>query len=161
VSTAPARTCPIDARAATLVRQYDAKGDLELLFIRQIASAETTFDSLQRALDKLYAAAELDDVKIDRLTRAQSRAQRMQTIALRELKDLQARRNLIERFPDQTKDCPPLGDHFCHIGEHPIVKPIPPMHRGRLYPPTDHRRMRYSTPEEGRFKHLVPDEEAA
>jgi hypothetical protein len=158
-STAPATSCPIDARAASLARRYTAKGDLELLFIRQIAAAETTFNSLQRALDRLYAATELDDVKIDRLTRAQSRAQRMQTIALKELKDLQQRRNLFERFPDQTKDCAPLADHFCYVGQHPAIKPIPPMHRGRLDPPLDNRPMRVSY--EGGIKHLVVDEAAA
>ena len=158
MSTAPTPLCPIDARAASLARQYAAKGDLELLFIRQIAAAEITFDSLQRALDKLYAAADLDDVKIDRLTRAQSRAQRMQTVALKELKDLQHRRNLIERFPDQTKDCAPLADHFCHVGENPMVTPINPIYRGRLYPPLDNKRMTYST---SGIKRLVPDEDAA
>ena len=126
MNSAPSPKCPIDARAANLARQYHAKGDLELLFIRQIAASEVTFDSLQRALDKLYAAAELDDVKIDRLTRAQSRAQRMGTIALKELTSLQARRNIIERFPEQTKDRPPLGDHFSYVGENPFVRPYTP-----------------------------------
>ena len=126
MSTAPTPLCPIDARAASLARQYAAKGDLELLFIRQIAASEVTFDSLQRALDKLYAAADLDDVKIDRLTRAQSRAQRMGTVALKELTSLQARRNIIERFPEQTKDRPPLAEHLSFVGENPFVRPYTP-----------------------------------
>lgn len=158
IATAPAPQCPIEARAAVLARQYNAKGDLELIFIREIASAETTFNSLQRAIDKLCAAVVLDDIKIDRLSRAQTRYQRMQTAALKELKDLQQRRNLTERFPEQTHGCPPLADHLSHVGESPRIKPIPPLLRGRLYPPTDHRPMRVSTPSEGNIKHLVPDE---
>ena len=161
IAKAPASECPIEARAAVLARQYNAKGELELMFIREIASAETTFHSLQRAIDKLFAAAVLDDIKIDRLSRAQSRYQRMQTAALKELKDLQQRRNLLERFPEQTHGCPPLADHVSHVGESPRIKPIPPLLRGRLHLPTDHRRMRVSTPSEGNIKRLVPEEASA
>jgi len=158
VATAAAtQQCPIDTRAAVLARQYRAQGDLELIFVRQIASAETTFNSLQRAIDRLNAAAEIDDVRIDRLSRSQARSQRMQTNALKELKELQQRRNLIERFPDQTKDCPPLADHFAYVGEHPIIKPIPPLMRGRLYPPLDNTRMRFSEPDPTKHAKGIPD----
>ncbi len=152
---------PTQASAAALARQYNAKGELELMFVREIASAETTFHSLQRAVDKLCAAEAVDDIKIDRLSRAQSRYQRMQTAALKELKDLQQRRNLTERFPEQTHGCPPLADHVSHVGESPRIKPIPPLLRGRLHLPTDHRRLRVSTPSEGNIKHLVPEEAPA
>jgi hypothetical protein len=134
VSIAATPPCPIDARAAILARQYNAKGDLELMFVRQIASAETTFNSLQRALDHLYSAPELDCRKIDTLTRAQARAQRMAAVALKDLRDLQDRRNLIERFPEQTKDRPPLASHVSFVGETPFIRPYTPPQPRSVYP---------------------------
>lgn len=83
---------PAAARAAQLARRYSPKGELELLFIRQIASAELTFNSLQRAIAALLASPSLDEraeIRIERLTRAQARAQRMLATALKELKALQ------------------------------------------------------------------------
>ena len=162
----PAATpeCPIDARAAALARQYNAKGDLELIFIRAIAAAEITFHSIQRNIDQLCAAETLDDVKIDRLSRTQARYHRIQTSALKELRDLQQRRNTIERFPDQTKDCAPLADHILHVGDRPHIEPIPLLMRGRLHPPLDNTRWRYSDPDPKArakglpdIKRLVPD----
>lgn len=83
---------PAAARAAQLARRYSPKGELELLFIRQIASAELTFNSLQRAIAALLASSNLDEraeIRVERLTRAQARAQRMLATALKELKALQ------------------------------------------------------------------------
>ncbi len=119
----------LSAAGARLSSQYRAKGDLELYFIRQIAGCQLTVEAIQRNIDRLCSAEEIDDQRIDRLTRAQSRAQRMETIALKELKDLQARRNIAERFPDQTRDRPPLGDHFCYVGAEPLVRPPSPPQR--------------------------------
>lgn len=114
----------IDAAVADLCSLYHAKGDLELMFVRQIAGAQFTLDALERSLIKLTTAAELDIPAIDRITRIQSREQRRMTVALKELKDLQERRSLIQRFPEQTQGLPPLANHFCHVGAQPIVAPF-------------------------------------
>ena len=83
---------------------------------------------------------------------------------LEELAALQDRRNVLARFPDQTKDCPPLADHTLFIGERPKIKPIPVLLRGRLHSPIDNTPMRVSAPDpsaraNGRpdIKRLVPD----
>ncbi|MEP7367024.1 MAG: hypothetical protein ABI972_27510 [Acidobacteriota bacterium] len=115
---------PIDDAVARLTRQYKAEGDIELMFIRQIAAAQVTYESLQRAIDTLLAAADLNDLRIDRLSRAKAREQRQQTTALKELKDLQQRRNAIERFPTQTQDFPPLANHADFIGLPSKIKPL-------------------------------------
>jgi hypothetical protein len=157
MQAAPAPIHPIDDAVARLTRQYNAKGDLELYFVRQIAATQITYESLQRAIDTLMAAADLDDVRIDRLSRAKAREQRQQTIAMKELKDLQQRRNLLERFPDQTKDCAPLADHILYVGEQPHIKPIPLLLRGRLHPPLDNTRWRHSDPDPKALAKGLPD----
>jgi len=94
VSPAPASD-PFAARAAQLAREHSAHGELELLFVRQIASAEATFLSLERALARLAHRPRLDarsEARLERLTRAQARAQRILTTALKELHALQALR---------------------------------------------------------------------
>jgi len=154
----------IDNLAAQFAQHYSARGDLELMFCREIASARVTFDSLQRAVNSLDPLNEAQSLQIDRLSRAQARYQRMESNALKELKDLQARRNIIDRFPDQTKDCAPLADHTAFVGEIPLLKPIPPQLRGRLYPPLNQAPMRFSEPDPAKaaagipnIKRLVPD----
>ncbi|MEP7363161.1 MAG: hypothetical protein ABI972_07895 [Acidobacteriota bacterium] len=148
---------PVDDAVARLTRQYNAKGDLELYFVRQIAAAQITYESLQRNIDSLLAAVDYNDARMDRLSRAKAREQRQLTIALKELKDLQQRRNLLERFPDQTKDCPPLADHVLYIGEHPHIKPIPPLLRGRMLSPTDHTPRTVSQPDPEKRAKGIPD----
>lgn len=86
---------PIAQRTAQLAREYAAAGELELLFVRQIASAEATFHSLQRAIERLAAAPRLTEraeARLERLTHAQARSQRILTTALKELKALQLHR---------------------------------------------------------------------
>ena len=131
MQAAPAINTPIDDAVARLTRQYKVEGDIEVMFIRQIAAAQVTYESLQRAIDTLLAAAEPNDSRIERLSRAKAREQRQQTTALRELKDLQQRRNAIERFPSQTEGRPPLADHSDFIGLPPKIRPFltPPRHR--------------------------------
>jgi hypothetical protein len=145
----------IDTLAAELAKQYNAKGDLELMFVRQLASASVTYDSLQRAINSLDPSTDAGCAQIDRLSRTQVRYQRMQAVAIKELKGLQERRNIAERFPDQTRDCAPLADHTLFIGEKPRVKPVHWSARGRMPSPLDNTPMRVST--EGGIKHLVPD----
>ncbi|MEP7367794.1 MAG: hypothetical protein ABI972_31420 [Acidobacteriota bacterium] len=154
----------IEDAAARLASLYKAQGDLELYFIRQIAAAQITVESLNRAIHTLSSAADPNDARIDRLSRAKAREQRQEICAIKELRTLQDRRNILARFPDQTKDCPPLADHTLFIGERPKIKPIPVLLRGRLHSPVDHNRMRVSEPDptaraNGRpdIKRLVPD----
>ena len=147
----------IDTLAAQFAQHYSARGDLELMFCREIASARVTFDSLQRAVNSLDPLDDAQSLKFDRLSRMQARYQRMETAALKELKDLQARRNISERFPDQTKDCPPLADHTPFIGEIPFIKPIPPLLRGRLYPPLNHTPMTTNAPDPATLAKGIPD----
>ncbi len=100
-SPAPASD-PLAARAAQLARAHSAHGELELLFVRQIASAEATFLSLERALARLAHRPRLDarsEARLERLTRAQARAQRILTTALKELYALQARRAAAQLNP--------------------------------------------------------------
>ena len=78
----------IAAAVAQLTALYHAKGDLELSFVRQIAGAQFTIDSLERTVLKLSSADEPDTAAIDRLTRIQARKQRMLAVALKELKGL-------------------------------------------------------------------------
>ena len=115
----------IAAAVAQLTALYHAKGDLELSFVRQIAGAQFTIDSLERTVLKLSAAGELDAVTIDRLTRIQARKQRMLAVALKELKGLQSLRNAILQYPDQTENMPPLADQMPFIGYPPKIRPIP------------------------------------
>ena len=157
MQAAPAPINLIDDAVARLTRQYNAKGELELYFVRQIAAAQITYESLQRAIDTLMAAADLNDVRIDRLSRAKAREQRQQTVAVKELKDLQQRRNLLERFPDQTKDCPPLADHILYVGEQPHIKPIPLLLRGRMASPVDHTPRTTNQPDPQKLAKGMPD----
>jgi len=147
----------IDDAAARLAQHYKAHGDLELMFIRQIAATQVTFESLQRALDTLSAAADPNDARIDRLSRAKAREQRQQIYAVKELKALQDRRNVLERFPDQTKNCPPLADHTPFVGEQPQIKPIPLLLRGRLPSPVDNTPRRTTQPDPSKIGTGIPD----
>ncbi|MEP7362881.1 MAG: hypothetical protein ABI972_06465 [Acidobacteriota bacterium] len=122
---APTPESTIDAAITRLTAHYHAKGDLELHFIRQIAGAQFTLDALQRALNKISTAGDPDDRRVDRITKSQARTQRMHNAALKELKDLQTRRGLQERFPEQTKDAPPLADHTPHVGYNAPIMPLP------------------------------------
>lgn len=115
----------IAAAVAQLTALYHAEGDLELSFVRQIAGAQFTIDSLERTVLKLSAAGEPDAATIDRLTRVQARKQRMLTVALKELKGLQSLRNAILQYPDQTENMPPLADQLPFIGCPPKIRPIP------------------------------------
>jgi len=123
---APSPEALIDAAVKQLTTLYHAKGDLELSFIRQIAGAQFTIDSLERTVTRLSAADEPDAATIDRLTRIQARKQRMITVAIKELKGLQSLRNAIELFPVQTQDLPPLADQMPFIGFRPKIIPLPP-----------------------------------
>lgn len=154
----------IDAAAERLAGLYKAQGDLELYFVRQIAAAQITIESLNRAIHTLSFSDDPNDARIDRLSRAKAREQRQEIYAIKELAALQDRRNVLARFPDQTKDCPPLADHTLFIGERPKIKPIPVLLRGRLHSPIDNTPMRVSAPDpsaraNGRpdIKRLVPD----
>lgn len=158
----------IGVSAAKLATQYKAHGELELMFVREIASAKVTFDSLQRAVNSLDPAVEANAVHIELLSRAKIRYQRMKTIAIRELRALQGCRNILERFPDQTRDCAPLADHTPFIGNNPAIKPISALLRGRLASPRDHTPMRSTEPDPERrakglpdIRRLVPDPAAA
>lgn len=166
----PARTPEslIDVAAAQFATLYKAHGDLELMFCREIASAKVTFDSIQRAVNALDPAVEANATQIDRLSRSQVRYQRIQTVAIRELKQLQERRNIMERFPDQTRDCAPLADHTPFVGDKPAIRPIPALLRGRFTSPLEHTPMRVADPDPAKraaglpdIKHLVPDHAAA
>lgn len=164
MQAAPVLINPIDDAVARLTRQYNAKGEIELYFVRQIAAAQVTFESLQRAIGTLLAAADPNDIRIDRLSRAKAREQRQQTIAVKELKEMQQRRNLLERFPDQTKDCPPLADHILYVGEHPHIKPVPLLQRGRMVSPVDHTPRIFNQSDPAKLakgipniKQLIPD----
>jgi hypothetical protein len=147
----------IDNLATQFAQCYSARGDLEFMFCREIASARVTFDSLQRAVNSLNPFDEAQSRQLDRLSRMQTRYQRMETTALKELKDLQARRNILERFPDQTKDCAPLAEHTAFVGEVPFIKPIPAVLRGRLRSPLDHTPMRFSEPDAAKLAKGIPD----
>jgi hypothetical protein len=156
-ATATATAPSIEGAAARLADLYKAKGDLEVYFIRQIAAAQITIESLNRAIHTLDAAAEPDYARIDRLSRAKAREQRQEIYALKEFKALQDRRNILERFPDQTKDCAPLADHTPFVGEVPFIKPIPAVLRGRLRSPLDHTPMRFSEPDAAKLAKGIPD----
>ncbi|MBN8734413.1 MAG: hypothetical protein J0L64_28010 [Acidobacteria bacterium] len=129
---------PIEAAAQLLAAEYCAKGSIELYFCRKIASAEITYNSLQNSINTLTDETDPDARTRDRLTRAQSRVLRNQTTALKELKALQDRRNLIERFPAQTKDCLPLADHTPFVGDAPKIRALHPILNGKLRSPKDH-----------------------
>ena len=49
----------------------------------------------------------------------------------------QDRRNLLERFPDQTRDCAKLADHTPFIGDAPKICSIHPVLNGKLRSPVD------------------------
>ena len=149
----------IEAIAAGLAIEYLAKGDLELMFVRDIASARVTFEYLQRAVNSLDPSTPDGLAKIDRLSRVQARYQRMQSAALKELRGLQERRNIMERYPDQTRDCAPLADHTLFVGDKPRLKKLNWTERGRMSSPLDNTPMKVSY--EGGMKHLVPDVKAA
>ena len=68
-TAAASPTNPIEDAVARLTRQYATKGELELYFVRQIAAAQITIESLQRNLDTLFAAIEPNDARIDRLSK--------------------------------------------------------------------------------------------
>ncbi|MBK7931450.1 MAG: hypothetical protein IPJ98_29450 [Bryobacterales bacterium] len=104
LSTAPIET--IEQRTERLVLQHNAKGDLERHFCRDMASSQVTAESYERLIFKLGDADDPDDRRIGRIQLAKSRALNDGHKALRALMDVQDRRNLIERFPDQTNDCP-------------------------------------------------------
>ena len=140
-----------------LASHYRAKGDLELMFIRQIAASQVTCESLQRNIDTLLSAPDPNDIRIERFSRTKAREQRAQILALKELKDLQHRRNIMERFPDQTRDCAPLADHSAHVGQHPRFRPIPLQQRGRLHPPLDNSRWRDNEPDPTTLAKGLPD----
>ncbi|MEP7364457.1 MAG: hypothetical protein ABI972_14475 [Acidobacteriota bacterium] len=125
MQTAASPEVLIDAAVQQLAQLYHAKGDLELSFVRQIAGAQFTIDSLERTVIHLSAATEPDAAAIDRLTRIQARKQRMITVALKELKALQSLRNALLRFPDQTQGLPPLADHMPFIGFPTKIRAIP------------------------------------
>ena len=134
-STAPIET--IEQRTEILFHRYNAKGELERQFCRDMASSQVTAESYERLIFKLGDAEDPDDRRIGRIQLAKSRALNDGHKALRALIDVQDRRNLIERFPDQTKDCPSLANHAPFIGELPKIKPIPPILRGTMAHPTD------------------------
>jgi hypothetical protein len=69
---------------------------------------------------------------------------------------MQQRRNLLERFPDQTKDCPPLADHILYVGEQPHIKPIPLLLRGRIASPVDHTPRTISQPDPRKAAKGIP-----
>ena len=135
LSTAPIET--IEQRTETLVHRFNAKGELERNFCRDMASSQVTAESYERLIFKLGDADDPDDRRICRIQLAKSRALNDGHKALRALMDVQDRRNLIERFPDQTNDCPALANHAPFIGELPKIKPIPPILRGTMAKPTD------------------------
>ncbi|MBK7930015.1 MAG: hypothetical protein IPJ98_21825 [Bryobacterales bacterium] len=135
LSTAPLET--IEQRTERLVLQHNAKGDLERNFCRDMASSQVTAESYERLIFKLGDAEDPDDRRLGRIQLAKSRALNDGHKALRALMDVQDRRNLIERFPDQTNDCPSLANHAPFIGELPKIKPIPPILRSTLANPTD------------------------
>jgi len=135
LSTAPIET--IEQRTETRVHRFNAKGELERNFCRDMASSQVTAESYERLIFKLGDADDPDDRRIGRIQLAKSRALNDGHKALRALMDVQDRRNLIERFPDQTNDCPALANHAPFIGELPKIKPIPPILRGTMAKPTD------------------------
>jgi len=147
----------IDATVQRLSSQYKAHGELELYFIRQIAGAQITIESLQRAILTLSSAADPNDVRIDRLSRSKAREQRQMAVAIKELKALQDRRNIVERFPDQTKDCPPLADHARFVGGKPSIAPVASFLRGRMRSPLDHTPLRTNAPDPAKAAQGLPD----
>jgi len=134
-TTAPIET--IEQRTERLVLQHNAKGDLERQFCRDMASSQVTAESYERLIFKLTGAADPDDRRLGRIQLAKSRALNDGHKALKALMAVQDRRNLVERFPDQTRDCPQLANHTPFIGELPKIKPIPPILRGTLASPID------------------------
>jgi len=147
----------IEVLAARIAEQHGARGELELMFARDIASAKVTYDSLQRAVHSLDPSVAADAIHIERLSRSQVRYQRMQAVALKELKALQDRRNIVERFPDQTKDCPPLADHSRFVGGKPSIAPVPSFLRGRMRSPLDHTPLRTNAPDPAKAAQGLPD----
>lgn len=137
-ATPPTPADPVEAAAQLLAAEYRAKGSIELYFCRKIASAEVTYNSLQNSLTALTDENDPEARTRDRLTRAQSRVLRNQTTALNALKDLQDRRNVLDRFPDQTKDCLPLADHTPFVGDAPKIRALHPILNGKLRSPKDH-----------------------
>ncbi|MBN8732098.1 MAG: hypothetical protein J0L64_16270, partial [Acidobacteria bacterium] len=106
-------------------------------FCRDMASSQVTAESYERLFFKLTEAEDPDDRRIARIQLAKSRALNDGHKALKALMHCQDRRNLVERFPDQTKDCPSLANHTPFIGELPKIKPIPPILRSTMARPTD------------------------
>lgn len=93
MTPAPTPESRIDAAAARLAQQYRAQGDLELMFIRQIASHAITRESVQRTINTLsHSGDPKDDARLDRFTRILARCERGISNSLRELKNLQDRR---------------------------------------------------------------------
>ena len=137
MSQSPAPIETIEQRTEVLFHRFNAKGELERQFCRDMASSQVTAESYERLFFKLTEAVDPDDRRIGRVQLAKSRALNDGHKALRALMDVQDRRNLIERFPDQTKDCPALANHAPFIGDLPKIKPIPPILRGSMASPLD------------------------
>ena len=135
ISPAPIET--IEQRTEVLFTRYHAKGELERQFCRDMASSQVTAESYERLIFKLGDAEDPDDRRLGRVQLAKSRALRDGHNALKDLMMVQDRRNLIERFPDQTVDCAPFANHTPFIGDEPKIKPIPPILRGTMHKPTD------------------------
>ena len=132
---APTTPCPIEALKEILVQQYHAVGQLEIMFCRRIAAAEITANSIQDDILRLTPESDPHRRLLDRLTLAQTRTLRHQANALKELKDLQDRRNLAERFPAQVPQTSPLADHSPFIGTPPKINPAPARLQDRPTPP--------------------------
>ena len=127
----------IEQRTEILVHAYNAKGALERSFCRDLASSQVTAESYERTILHFQEAETPNGRDVHRFQLAKSHALRDGRNALKELKGLQDRRNEVERFPDQTKDCPPLAHHAPYIGALPKIKPIPPILRSTMAKPTD------------------------
>ena len=137
MSSAAAAIETIEQRTEILAHAYNAKGALERNFCRDLASSQVTAESYERTILQLQEAQPSNGREVHRFQLAKSHALRDGRNALKELKGLQDRRNELERFPDQTKECPPLAHHAPYIGALPKIKPIPPILRSTMARPTD------------------------
>ena len=89
---APQAVSLIDAFAAQLAEVHNAQGDLELMLVRRIASAQITNQSLQRAIVALSRAKKPNDARIGRFREIHAHNESRQSTALRELQEIQDRR---------------------------------------------------------------------
>jgi len=91
LSHAPIET--IGQRTEVLVHRFNAKGELERNFCRDIASSQVTAESYERLFFELSVADDLDDRRIGRIQLAKSHALNDGHQALRALLEVQNRRN--------------------------------------------------------------------